>query len=133
MMKKTQKNTGRRGMTIAEMAISMAIILTVSVATISLQITSIQQESKNSQLNAVIQYGDEVLDCFQWAQNQTEFRNAVGRLGFVETEQDSGVYTLDRGNMQIKITISGQGTSMKMTVEAVDADDEIIYEFTYEK
>ena len=132
-MKRKQKNTGRRGMTIAEMAISMAIILIVSAATISLQISAIRQESKNSQLSAVIQYGDEVLDCFQWAQNQTEFRDAVEVLGFVETEPNSGVYTLGRGNMLITVTINTQEATMKMTVKAVNADDETIYEFTYEK
>lgn len=131
MKQKRNISAGRkRGFSIMEAVIAMAIVVIISISVISLQVGMVQGEKILTQKTAIIRYAEDALDCFNWSQNESDFKQAIEELGF---QQLDGIYIIEHHLYRIEIQSEFDTDPKTLEFTAVDQDGEEIYGFKYEK
>ena len=133
MKQKRNISAGRkRGFSIMEAVIAMAIVVIISISVISLQVGMVQEEKILTQKTAIIRYAEDALDCFNWSQNESDFKQAIEELGFQQLDGIDGIYIIEHHLYRIEIQSKFDTDPKTLEFTAVGQDGEI-YGFKYEK
>ena len=124
----------RKGITMTEVIVAMAMVVIVTGAAISLVVASVQFDAKYESQTAALNAAESAVECVRFASTVNDLHKEDGagyldKLGFdkVETipedvEADSG-YEL-KGNNSVKIWVKGYTVT-------VTFDNELLYEKTF--
>lgn len=139
---------GRRGFTIVELVVAMAIILIVSGTGIALIMTQTKVDSQASQTLDATNVCENAIECFRYAVNVSAsdtkdevvatFKEAFEKTGTLLGEPDeNGKYTISSGAI-IEITITEKTdengiNTHTITIYAVDSFDKEIFNKSYTK
>lgn len=108
----------RKGITMTEVIVAMAMVLVVSGAAISLLVASVQFDAKYNSQTQAITGCESAVEAIRFADNADEYVGYLKRLGFEINEGESH-YTLP-GNDTVKIRVDGNQWT-------VIFDDEEVY------
>lgn len=135
---KINKN-GRRGFTMVELVVALAIIAIVSIATVFLIITQTNMNAKSIQVVEATNVAENAIECFRFAVNdpdpsksvEDKFESAFEKsLGIENLEpNENGRYEFNKHGATIEITIVGN----KITIKAKASDGDEIINRTYTK
>lgn len=138
---KINKN-GRRGFTMVELVVALAIIAIVSIATVFLIITQTNMNAKSIQVVEATNVAENAIECFRFAVNvsgsdeaaiKSNFESAFKKsLGLGEGEElkpkeetdEYVIYEIIEHGATIEITIKGN----EITIKAIASDRDIIIE-----
>lgn len=113
----------RKGITVTEVIVAMAMVLVVSGAAISLLVASVQFDAKyNSQTQAITSC-ESAVEAIRFADRADEYVEYLKILGF-EIKEGKSYYTLP-GNDTVRIDVEGKTFS-------VIFDGEEVYEKTFD-
>lgn len=119
----------RKGITMTEVIVAMAMVLIVTGAAISLVVASVQFDAKYESQTAALNAAESAVECVRFAGELSELDGYLGKLGFdkvetipVDVDADSG-YEL-KGNNSVKIWVKGDTVT-------VTFDNELLYEKTF--
>lgn len=133
-MKINKAGYSRRGISIVEAVIAIAIIMIVSMSAISLQIAMIESEKKSARNAEIIQLADDTLDCFNWAANGADFKTAMLKLGFQPPQTPDVKYTLTaESGYGIEVWVDYTEQPYQFEFNATTESGDEIYSFAYEK
>ena len=103
----------RRGVTLVEVVIALVVIGIISVATLTVIFSSVQIENKTVVAMDVRNQAENAIECFRFAKGDREIfiaclnRTTVGdEPDFVEAQDNSLVYVLDKGGYKTTITVT---------------------------
>lgn len=125
---------GRRGISMVEMVVALAIVMLVSAATVTLLVTTSVSEAKTAAAMAAADLGESAVECFRYAEDEDDFYAALRLLdpGFVK-EADAAGYVLDVGSCRAAITVDFSADVDRLEFCAVDADGGEVCRLSYEK
>ena len=130
-MKKSIKKTGLRrqkGITVAEVAVALAIISIVSAAAIGLALSSVRVEANFVAVTQAQTGAQNVLDCFRFSDNGDTFSVALEKLGYAFHAADNA-YILTEKNLAV--TVKASFSPKKLEFTAAKHSGEIIYAYTF--
>ena len=131
---KINKN-GRRGFTMVELVVALAIIAIVSIATVLLIITQTNMNAKSIQVVEATNVAENAIECFRYAVNNPvnnddakhdiieSFEKAFNEMGY-ELNDSNGIYEINEHGAKIKITINA--TDKTITINAIASDGDVI-------
>lgn len=127
-----KKLSARKGISLTEVVVALAVISIISAAALSLVISSANIEADVVRTMNVSAAADDVLDCFRYADNNEEFEATIQKLDGYQTTGD-GQYVLNKPNYVIVIKINGNNLSFE-AVKCKDGEKgESIYSYEYTK
>lgn len=136
-------NNPRKGVTLAELIVALAIIMIVTLASITMMHSSIKIEVRASAIIEANKSVETIVECFEFSSDASEFKNLLESIeGYdIVTEEilDSEnnptgytIYTLERGSYSI--TIKHDTSINKIEINATYSDGKDIYKgITYNK
>lgn len=130
-MKKLIKKTGlrrKKGITVAEVAVALAIISIVSAAAIGMALNSVKVETKFVAVTQARTNAENVLDCFRFSENADTFSQALQKLGY-EFDSVKNAYTLTEKN--VSVTVKASFSPEKLDYTAVKPNGDLIYAYTF--
>ena len=95
----------RKGITMTEVIVAMAMVLIVSGAAISLLVASVQFDAKYNSQTQAITGCESAVEAIRFADSADEYVGYLKRLGF-EIKEGKSYYTLP-GNETVKIQVGG--------------------------
>ena len=117
MKKLLETLRSRKGFTMTEVIVAMAMVLIVSGAAISLLVASVQFDAKYDSQTKAMNAAESAVECVRFADKVSELESyLVDKLGFVKHE---GVYTFDGDTVKVQV--------VEKTVTVI-FDDEEMYE-----
>ncbi len=135
MIKK--RNSLKKGISIVETVIALAVIAMVSVMAVTVSVTSIKTEQKSLRDFEIRSLCETAIECFDFADDCNNFGNlfvvATDVLGFNENVEENYyefIVTKENFKMILKIT---RDTFSTINIVAKDIDDVEIYQQTYTK
>lgn len=135
---KINKN-GRRGFTMVELVVALAIIAIVSIATVLLIITQTNMNAKSIQVVEATNVAENAIECFRYAVNKTDgnvvdnFEEAFNETGY-ELDNPAGEYELNVHGATVVITIIQNADSTHtITITATASDNDEILKTEYTK
>lgn len=103
----------RRGFTVVEAVIAMAIITAVSMTTVSVATRSLNSTIKSEQLTAVINMASSAVECFKFADDAESFGQALSAYNPRIREGDGhGGYYFDNGIYRVEFSVSYPGDAL---------------------
>lgn len=91
----------RKGITMTEVIVAMAMVLIVSGAAISLLVASVQFDAKYESQTQALNAAESAVECVRFADEVSELESyLVDKLGFVKQE---GVYTFDGETVKVQV------------------------------
>lgn len=138
-MKKKIKKTGvrkllkmrtdKRGISLIEVVVALALIALISASAFALVISSLRVENSAVRSNTITFIADDAYDCFRYAQDEEEFFSLLKKLNpdFVR-EGDSIV--LKKEDFIIEINVEKE---KKLLFRATDTDGQELYSYEFEK
>lgn len=118
----SNRSSKRRGFTVIELAISLAVIAIVTVATVSIINSQQRIYTKTSQTIEATNITENAIECFRYAVNNHEgstveesFETAFAETG-VNLVGENGNYTVHKNGLTVVIEIEGN------TITAVSTD-----------
>lgn len=129
-------NNPRKGVTLAELIVALAIIMIVTLASITMMHSSIKIEVRASAIIEANKSVETIVECFEFSSNDSEFETLLESIkdgNLTSTESDDIItYTLERG--AYSITIEHDTSINKIEINATYSDGKDIYkEITYYK
>ena len=131
-MTKKLKKAGlrrRKGITVAEVAVALAVISIVSAAAVGLILNSINVEANFLAVNETQNQATGVLDCFRFSSDEDTFAQALQHLGDYAFDSQQDAYVLT-GNAVI-VTVKASFAPKKLEYTAAKKSGEEIYAFTF--
>lgn len=128
----------RRGISIVEVAVALAVVMIVSAAAASLVSAASDGDEKAVHTYEIGEYTESVLECFRWANDDSEFEVAVDVLGFSRVGEQEGetgehMFAMERSGLHYDITWIKPGSEHRLKICVTDQDGEVIYEAAYEE
>ena len=106
MMKKLFETLrSRKGITMTEVIVAMAMVLIVSGAAISLLVASVQFDAKYNSQTQALNACESAVEAIRFAGNESDLNGYLARLGF-EIKAGESHYALP-GNDTVKIQVDG--------------------------
>ena len=127
LSKNRSRLSSRKGVSLVEVVVALAVISIISFAAFSLILSSMDLENNIMRDVEISASADDVLDCFIFAEAEGKFAEGMHVLGYMSSA--NGIYRLDKGSYVIEVTYSEK----KMDFKAKDENDNIIFEQTYRK
>lgn len=119
-----------KGISLAEVAITLVLIGIISISSISVVMLAIKTERKSLSYIEASRIAENSLACFRYAENEDIFFEVLSKSGnFIKEEN---IFVL-RGSSGYTVTIRTQFEQNKLEYIATDEDGETIYEFSYNK
>lgn len=131
-MKKSIKKTclrRKKGITVAEVAVALAIISIVSAAAMGMALSSVKVEANFVAVTGAQTSAENVLDCFRFSDNADTFFLALQRLGDYEFNAAENAYILTEKNMTV--TVKASFSPKKLEYTATKPGGEEIYTYTF--
>ena len=125
----------KRGFTVVELVVALAVILIVSATAIGLVNTQNTIYLRTMQTTEATNMAENAIECFRFAgkNDESSFEALVEKTGYdlqPETVDGATVYTVESNGMEVTITITGS----TLDFLAVDGDKEILSKsYTYTK
>lgn len=119
----------RKGITVVEVAVALAVISIVSAAAVGLILNSVNVEAKFQAVTQVQNQANSVLDCFRFSSDEDTFSQALQHLGEYTFDPQSHAYTLTDG--AISVTVKASFAPKKLEFAAAKKSGEEIYTFTF--
>ncbi|MBP3592073.1 MAG: prepilin-type N-terminal cleavage/methylation domain-containing protein [Clostridia bacterium] len=126
-----RKINARRGFSLAEVVVAIAIIVIVSSASMTLIGVQARTEAKSVATVEATNIAENAIECFRYAQNTgTDFESVFGYASSTTGEgTEADPYIIKKDGATVIIRITGN----TMTVNATFAGDAIFEEITYTK
>ena len=126
-----RKTNARRGFSLAEVVVAIAIIVIVSSASMTLIGVQARTEAKSVATVEATNIAENAIECFRYAQNTgTDFSEVFDLYGYLTVKENNGTkVTVTKSGATVIIEITGD----TMTVNATFAGDAIFEEITYTK
>ena len=126
-----RKMNARRGFSLAEVVVAIAIIVIVSSASMTLIGVQARTEAKSVATVEATNIAENAIECFRYAQNTgTNFSEVFDLYGYLTVKENNGTkVTVTKSGATVIIEINGD----TMTVNATFAGDAIFEEITYTK
>ena len=125
------KVNSKKGFTIVELVVALAIITIVSATAIGIINVQNTVYLRTVQTVEATNIAENAIECFRWADDANEFEAAFKKtLNENEiTRGDESPYTFEKNGMTVTITIEGS----TLTFKAVADNDRVILERSYTK
>ncbi len=129
-----RKTNARRGFSLAEVVVAIAIIVIVSSASMTLIGVQARTEAKSVATVEATNIAENAIECFRYARNTgTDFESVLNQCGYAPSTTGEGTeadpYIIKKDGATVIIEINGD----TMTVNATFAGDAIFEEITYTK
>ena len=126
------KVNSKKGFTIVELVVALAIITIVSATAIGIINVQNTVYLRTVQTVEATNIAENAIECFRWAvNNATEeknaeniFEEAFAKTGYKFTKNESGKYTIETNGMTVEITITV--TENKIDIYAHDGNKDIL-------
>ena len=123
----------RKGFTIAELVVAMAIIFIVSATAIGIINTQNTVHLRTTQTVEATNMAENAIECFRYANSVEGFEEAFEMTGITidgTTDNTKTTFSFEESNMNVTITIEGN----KLTFKAIAKDNgKVILEESYTK
>lgn len=117
----------RRGISLVEVIVALAVITIISTAALSLVISSARVDANSLRSTRVMIAAENSLECYRFAENEEEFAELIGKTGdYIEAD---GSYVLTESSYAI--TVKYEDDSLRFT--AIDSDGKEIYNYEFYK
>lgn len=113
---------GKRGFSLVEVVVALAVIVTVSVAAMSFIKTSSIASDRELAYSEARLYASNALEIFKYAKDEAQYTELVDKL----TKPDSGY-------VSVKITANYEATESTFTATATKQNGDELFTFTYTK
>lgn len=135
-MKRTEKRikatSSRKGISLVEVVVALAIIAIISTAAFSLMVLSANIEADAVRTTSISAAADDVLDCFRYAEDETEFYATLCKLDAYE-RSEAWKYVLNKPTYTLYINVEDG----KLSFTAYETEDgetgDLIYSYEYKK
>ena len=131
-MRRTKRIFARKGFSLVEVIVALAVIAIISTAAFSLVLSSAKLEADAVRTTAVSAAADDVLDCFRYADSNEEFFAAICKLDEYQTTYD-GQYVLNKPNYTVYVNVEGDELSFNAYKTRDGETGELIYSYRYKK
>ena len=131
-MRRTKRIFVRKGFSLVEVIVALAVIAIISTAAFSLVLSSAKLEADAVRTTAVSAAADDVLDCFRYADSNEEFFAAICKLDEYQTTDD-GQYVLNKPNYTVYVNVEGDELSFNAYKTRDGETGELIYSYQYKK
>lgn len=123
----TKSARSRRGISLVEVIVALAVITIISTAALSLVISSARVDANSLRSTRVMIAAENALECYRFAENEEEFAELLGNTGdYIEAD---GSYVLTESSYAI--TVKYEDDSLRFT--AIDSDGKEIYNYEFYK
>lgn len=109
---------GKRGFSLVEVVVALAVIVTVSVAAMSFIKTSSIASDRELAYSEARLYASNALEIFKYAENETQYTNLVDKL----TKPESGY-----------VSVKIEATENTFTATATKQNGDTLFKLTYTK
>jgi len=125
-----KRNRSRRGISLVEVVVALAVITIISAAALSLVISSARVDANSLRSTQVMMAAENVLECYRFAESELEFEKLLKKTGGYEEEPEaSGTYFLTEKSYTITVNY----TDTQLTFSAADSDGKEIYSYEFDK
>ena len=131
-MRRTKRIFARKGFSLVEVIVALAVIAIISTAAFSLVLSSAKLEADAVRTTAVSAAADDVLDCFRYADSNEEFFAAICKLDEYQTTDD-GQYVLNKPSYTVYVNVEGDALSFNAYKTRDGETGELIYSYQYKK
>ena len=123
----TKSARSRRGISLVEVIVALAVIAIISTAALSLVISSSKVDANSLRSTQVMMAAENSLECYRFAENEEKFAELLGNTGDYKKADDSYVLT----ESSYAITVKYEDDSLRFT--ATDSDGKVIYNYEFNK
>lgn len=131
-MRRTKRIFARKGFSLVEVIVALAVIAIISTAAFSLVLSSAKLEADAVRTTAVSAAADDVLDCFRYADSNEEFFAAICKLDEYQTTDD-GQYVLNKPSYTVYVNVDDDELSFNAYKTRDGETGELIYSYQYKK
>ena len=117
----------RRGISLVEVIVALAVIAIISTAALSLVISSARVDANSLRSTQVMMAAENALECYRFAKNDEDFAALLGNTGDYKKVDDAYVLT------EKTYVITVNYTDTKLTFSATDGDGKVIYDYEFNK
>ena len=117
----------RRGISLVEVVVALAVITIISAAALSLVISSARVDANSLRSTQVMIAAENSLECYRFAESEEEFAALLEKTG--DYKKVDGAYVLTEKAYVITVNY----TDTKLTFSATDGDGEEIYSYEFDK
>lgn len=118
----------RKGISLVEVVVALAVIAIISAAALSLVVSSAKVDANSLRTTRVMMAAENALECFRFAESDAEFKTLIAKTGNYTSSGD-GVYVYTDKNY----TVNVKYTDTKLTFTAVDENENEIYSYEFKK
>ncbi len=124
-MKKSVKKllAGKRGFSLVEVVVALAIIVTVSIAAMSFISTSSVNSARELAYSEARLYASNALEIFKFAENETQYKKLV----------NNKLTAPDSGYVSVEIETSWEYNNETFTATAKKQNGDVLFTLTYTK
>lgn len=127
-----KKRTNKRGFTVAEIVIAMAVVVLVTATALTTVLTTRNAERNVLQNADALRFAENAWECFKASENEQDFRTAITFAEGVTLtpEGEAGNYTFlsSEYGYTASLTLSGDTLSVRIV-----AEEKELLSFTYTK
>lgn len=123
----TKSARSRRGISLVEVVVALAVITIISAAALSLVISSARVDANSLRSTQVTIAAENSLECYRFAESEEEFATLLEKTG--DYKKVDGAYVLTEKAYVITVHY----TDTKLTFSATDGDGEEIYSYEFDK
>ena len=123
----TKSARSRRGISLVEVIVALAVITIISTAALSLVISSARVDANSLRSTRVMIAAENALECYRFSDSEDEFVELLRKTGdYIEAD---GSYVLTESSYAI--TVKYEDDSLRFT--AIDSDGKEIYNYEFYK
>lgn len=123
----TKSARSRRGISLVEVIVALAVITIISTAALSLVISSARVDANSLRSTRVMIAAENALECYRFSDSEDEFVALLRKTGdYIEAD---GSYVLTESSYAI--TVEYEDDSLRFT--AIDSDGKEIYNYEFYK
>lgn len=122
-----KRNRSRRGISLVEVVVALAVITIISAAALSLVISSARVDANSLRSTQVMMAAENVLECYRFAEIEGDFADLLQKTGDYKKVDDAYVLT------EKAYVITVNYTDTKLTFSATDSDGKEIYKYEFNK
>jgi prepilin-type N-terminal cleavage/methylation domain-containing protein len=123
----TKSARSRRGISLVEVVVALAVITIISAAALSLVISSARVDANSLRSTQVMIAAENSLECYRFAKSEEKFAELLEKTG--DYKKVDGAYVLTEKAYVITVNY----TDTKLTFSATDSDGEEIYKYEFNK
>ena len=123
----TKSAHSRRGISLVEVVVALAVITVISAAALSLVISSARVDANSLRSTQVTIAAENSLECYRFAESEEEFAALLEKTGDYKKVDDAYVLT------EKAYVITVNYTDKRLTFSATDSDGKEIYKYEFNK